>query len=275
MTKSPKHYLDGLDKDIRENLVRGLRENWTYHSTGIEGNSLTLEETAYVLSEGLTVDGKPIKDHNEVIGHGKAVDWANSFARRENGNVTDQDLFELHKLIQTEHIVDFYKPHGAWKIEPNGTMVRDENGNMEYVEFAAPNDVEFLIKKWIAELNSAMNRIIPENEAPEVFASIHTGFVRIHPFWDGNGRMARILSNLPLLRSGFPPVVIQRTYNIRERYIALLQNIQKDLGTFTRDNAPIPISTEKLSSLTAFCHLEWQNALKMVKQAQKLQAQRS
>ena len=166
MIDTPKHFLDGLDRDIKENLIRGLREEWTHHSTGLEGNSLTLGETAFVLAEGLTIDGKPIKDHNEVIGHGKAVDWALEFVQKSPCQLTDQDLFDLHKLIQTEKITDTLKPYGAWKVEPNGTMVRDEDDKMQYIEFTSPADTPHLMKMWIADANIALNRIVTEEEAP-------------------------------------------------------------------------------------------------------------
>ncbi len=273
-SSAPGHFLHGLDRDIQESLVKGLREEWTHHSTGIEGNSLTLGETAYVLTEGLTIDGKPIKDHNEVLGHGRAVDWAMQFAQGES-QVTEEDVFQLHKLVQTEETNDTMKPYGAWKVEPNGTMIRDENERMEYVEFAAPRYVPVLMEKWIQELNTALNRMLSADEAPEVFSSTHTGFVCIHPFWDGNGRMARILANLPLLRSGLPPVVIQRTFTIREQYILLLQGIQKELGIFSKDNAPIPIDAAILDPLTKLVREQWLHSLELVKQAHEQQEKRS
>ncbi len=268
-----KHFLDGLDRDIQENLIKGLREEWTHHSTGLEGNSLTLGETAYVLAEGLTVDGKPIKDHVEVMGHGRAVDWALDFSQGEK-SITEEDLFALHELIQTEMVTDIYRPNGAWKLEPNGTMIRTAEGKTEFQEFAAPQDVPFLMEKWIQKLNDALNRMLTEEDVPEVFNSLHTSFTAIHPFWDGNGRMARILANLPLLHSGFPPVVIKKTYEVREQYIALLQGIQKQIGILSKDNAPIPIDKNTLTPLTRFIREQWQSSLELVKSAREAQEKR-
>ena len=68
------NFLNGLDEDLRKALIDQLRNLWTHGSTAIEGNTLTLGETAFVLDEGLTVSGKPIKDHQEVLGHARAID---------------------------------------------------------------------------------------------------------------------------------------------------------------------------------------------------------
>lgn len=272
---TPKHFLNGLDTDLKENLLQELKVEWTHHSTGLEGNSLNLGETEYVLTEGLTVDGKPLKDHNEVIGHGKAIDWVMAFAGGSKNEADFPDLFELHRLVQTDIVLDVRRPYGAWKIDPNGTKVRDEHGHVHFIEFATPKDVPFLMEKWVADFNAAIAMTVPESKAPEVFSELHTGFTLIHPFWDGNGRMARLLANIPLLRSGLPPIVIQRTYRIREQYIRLLQEIQQELGTFSMKNAPIPIDNELLEPLSTFCEEQWTHALSLVKQAHDQQQKRN
>ena len=67
-------FLDGLDSGIRQSLLKQIRDLWTHHSTAIEGNSLTLGETNFILEEGLPVSGKSFEDHEEVAGHAKAID---------------------------------------------------------------------------------------------------------------------------------------------------------------------------------------------------------
>jgi Fic family protein len=67
-------FLQNLDNDIRDALLKQLRNLWTHTSTAIEGNTLTLGETAFVLEEGLTISGKPLKDQQEVVGHARAID---------------------------------------------------------------------------------------------------------------------------------------------------------------------------------------------------------
>ena len=67
-------FLDGLDSGIRQSLLKQIRDLWTHYSTAIEGNSLTLGETNFSLEEGLPVSGKPFEDHEEVVGHARAID---------------------------------------------------------------------------------------------------------------------------------------------------------------------------------------------------------
>ena len=273
--KKTLHFLEGLDQDLQAGLLRQLKIEWTHHSTGLEGNTLSLGETEYVLTQGLTIDGKPLKDHNEVMGHGRAVDWIVAYAVYGREPMRFDDLFDLHRLVQTEAVIDSFQPMGAWKIEPNGTMSRDAQGNAVFTEFAPPQSVAFLMGQWLEEMNAALLHVVDEDNAPAVFCSLHTGFTAIHPFFDGNGRMARLLANLPLLRSGLPPIVIKRSYAVRERYIALLQAIQRALGTFSKDNAPLPIASEVLYPLTVFCGEQWAGALELVKAAHRQQKARS
>ncbi|MEM6406031.1 MAG: Fic family protein, partial [Pseudomonadota bacterium] len=94
------------------------------------------------------------------------------------------------------------------------------------------------------------------------------------PFRDGNGRMARLLANIPLLRSGLPPVVIQRTYKIREQYIGILQEMQSTLGVFSRQNAPVSLEKQQLLPLIQFCLQQWQHTTQLVQQAYDQQKKR-
>jgi len=140
-------FLQNLDNDIRDALLAQLRNLWTHTSTAIEGNTLTLGETAFVLEEGLTISGKPLKDHEEVVGHARAIDLVYDFIRRKS-DLTEKDLFDLHKAVQAERIIDVYKPVGAWKVEPNSTVI--VSGDTQTIfEFAAPKDVPELMQSWI------------------------------------------------------------------------------------------------------------------------------
>jgi len=89
-------FLQNLDNDIRDALLAQLRNLWTHTSTAIEGNTLSLGETAFVLEEGLAISGKPLKDHEEIVGHARAIDLVYDLIRRES-DLTEKDLFDLHK----------------------------------------------------------------------------------------------------------------------------------------------------------------------------------
>ena len=142
------NFLQNLDNDIREALLTQLRNLWTHTSTAIEGNVLTLEETAFVLEEGLTISGKPLKDHEEVVGHARAIDLVYELVE-SGSDLTEKDLFDLHKVVQTEQIVDIYKPVSAWKVEPNSTVI--VSGDTQTIfEYALPKDVPELMQSWLA-----------------------------------------------------------------------------------------------------------------------------
>jgi Fic family protein len=146
-------FLKNLDDDLRKALLIQLRNLWTHASTAIEGNTLTFDETAFVLEEGLTVSGKPLKDHEEVVGHVRAIDLI-SDCLQKGGEFNTSDLYALHKAVQTEVIIDVDKPVGAWKKEPNSTIgVID--GKQVIFEYGPPVE----IPRWMKEKNP-VNRLL-------------------------------------------------------------------------------------------------------------------
>jgi Fic family protein len=95
--------LAGLDPDIRAALMAQVRDLWTHGSTALEGNTLTLGETKFVIEEGLTVGGKPLKDHQEVVGHARAIEQIYAWTEEP---VTLDRLFDLHRAVQTAEVTD-------------------------------------------------------------------------------------------------------------------------------------------------------------------------
>ncbi|BBO79963.1 hypothetical protein [Desulfosarcina ovata] len=95
------YFLTNLDPDLKKALIAQLRNLWTHTSTAIEGNTLTIGETAFVLEEGLTIAGKPLKDHQEVVGHARAIDLV--YECLEQGRAfAEADLFASRKAVQTD-----------------------------------------------------------------------------------------------------------------------------------------------------------------------------
>jgi len=230
----------------REQILKNLRDLWTHNSTALEGNTLTLRDTHFLLEEGLTVSGKPIREHQEVIGHASAITL---MYRALYGPVTENTLFELHRAVQTEVIHDVYKPHGAWKVEPNGTYTIGANDAHVYLEYAHPRDVPALMEEVLQRLNTAEAKQLTYEDAPRWYAAIHAAVAHIHPFWDGNGRIARLIGNLPLLQSGLPPVVIPKER--RREYIQSLAEYELACGTLTRASGAWP-KPDRLDGLTRF-----------------------
>ncbi len=268
-----KNFLDEFDKDIRKILIAQFRNFWTHTSTAIEGNTLTLGETAFVLEEGLTVSGKPLKDHQEVVGHARAIDLIYDLVKRET-EITETDLFNLHKAVQTELMFDVYQPVGSWKVEPNWTSMIDGDRQVIF-EYASPKDVPSLMKEWLRLLNCHVSLSSKENvseaDALSAYAELHIAFVRIHPFFDGNGRMARLVSNIPVLKSGFPPIIIPKER--RREYIMSLTEYHLAAG-IPNPGQPLLPETEKLEKFKIFCAESWKGSMELARAAQEKQAER-
>jgi len=242
-------FLNELDNDIRNALMIQLRNLWTHSSTAIEGNTLTLGETAFVLEEGLTVSGKPLKDHQEVVGHARAIELVYGLIRR-GAAITGKDLFDLHRAVQTEQVVDVYKPVGAWKVDPNSTII--VSGDDQFIfEYAPPKDVPELMDRWMGLFQDTWrNEQTDREESISAYVRLHVSFVRIHPFWDGNGRMARLIANIPVIRAGHPPLIIPRER--RREYIEALSEYHLAAGTPTKRGDLLPEMPE-LDSFKMFC----------------------
>ncbi len=264
-------FLEGLDGDICKALMAQLRNLWTHTSTAIEGNTLTLGETAFVLEEGLTISGKPLKDHEEVVGHAKAIDFVYDLIRRES-DLTEKDLFDLHKAVQTERIFDVYKPVGAWKVEPNSTVV--VSGDTQTIfEYASPKDVPELMQSWLSLFQKTCKENAANREAAlSAYVHLHVSFVRIHPFWDGNGRMARLIANVPVISAGYPPIIIPKER--RQEYIEALSEYHLSVGTVTGRSELLP-DVNKLDKFKRFCAESWSESIKLVDNARRKQQERN
>ena len=257
---------DGLDADLRLAMASQLRDLWTHTSTAMEGNTLTLGETAFVLREGLTVSGKPLKDHNEVMGHAKAIGLLYELLDSRR-TVNEADLFDLHRVVQTNMTVDIYSPVGAWKREPNGTHATVDDRQV-FIEFASPSDVPELMAAWLVLLNGYLLQTLNEEEALSAYAVLHLAFVRIHPFFDGNGRMARLLANLPALNAGLPPILIDRTR--RQDYLTCLASYDLQAGP-QRADRPLPVTDTKLERFLEFSRECWQPSKDLVAEIRRVQ----
>ena len=265
------NFLKNLDNDIRDALLAQLRNLWTHMSTAIEGNTLTLGETAFVLEEGLTISGKPLKDHEEIVGHARAIDLVYNLIGRKS-DLTEKDLFELHKAIQTERIFDVYKPVGAWKVEPNSTVIVSGDTQMIF-EYALPKDVPKLMQSWLAMFQKACKENTENKDAAlAAYVHLHISFVRIHPFWDGNGRMARLIANVPVIMAGYPPIIIPKER--RKEYIESLSEYHLAAVTVTAGNKLLS-NVDKLDRFKLFCAKSWSGSIELVDNARRKQRERS
>jgi Fic family protein len=223
--KAEMDKLRPLKPEVERRIMQKFRLDWNYHSNAIEGNSLTLGETRAFLLEGLTANGKPMKDHLDIKGHDDLITFLELFIQRKE-ILTEAAIREMHKILLKEpyetdavttdgRIVKKKVQLGVYKTEPN--FVRMKSGEIH--QYILPEDVPAKMASLVEwhRQQDAKNDLHPLFHA----ALFHHQFSLIHPFDDGNGRMARILMNLILMRSGFPPVVIK--LQNREPYIAALR----------------------------------------------------
>jgi Fic family protein len=184
----------------------------TYTSNAIEGNTLTAAETTLVVEQGLTIGGKPLRDHLEAIDHFEAIRYVRSLARSP-APLTEADIRNLHSLI-----VRRSNPEIAGRYADQPRYVLTDAGRHA---FPLPVEVPALIGDLAAWLRSA-----PDD--PATAFGTHRRLVEIHPFNDGNGRTARLLMNLLLLRGGYPVVAVRP--QDRPAYVAALQEAQAGGG---------------------------------------------
>lgn len=253
-------FLAGLPSSKQQELLSMLRTLWTHNSTALEGNTLNLGETQFILSEGLTVSGKPLKDHKEVMGHATAIDLLYDMV---NSELTVSTIKQLHKAVQTDIIFDIDKPYGDFKVVPNGTylLLDDllEDKSSLYHAYSRPFDVPKLMIGLVEYIESCKPQSI--NEAIAMYATAHLIFGQIHPFWDGNGRIARLIANLILLRAGFVPLVITATRRLD--YIVILSKYSAKHKA-PRVGEPLYYIGNELNVFINFCQECYQDTINLI-----------
>lgn len=206
-----KNRLDTL-RPLPVSAVKKLQEQFkiemTYNSNGIEGNTLTLQETFLVIQEGITIKGKPLKDHLEAKDHYEALEYLYSLVGKDSRQtVSEQLVRNLHKLVT--HTVD-----AEW-----AGRYREGNVAITGAKHTPPDMLDVPLKmreliQWYRS-NAAKRHII------ELAAMIHHRLVHIHPFFDGNGRTSRLLMNVLLMQSGYPLAIVLK--NDRKKYYRVLE----------------------------------------------------
>lgn len=177
---------------------------YTYNSNAIEGNTLTLRETDLVL-RGLTIDRKPLKDHMEAVGHKEAFDFVSELVK-DNVPISEGIIKQIHYLV----LADKREDRGVYRRIP----VRIMGARHEPVQ---PYLIEPKMEQLLYDFAASTEHIVTK------LARFHIEFEDIHPFIDGNGRTGRLLVNLELMKSGFPPIDIKFTdriayYNAFDEY---------------------------------------------------------
>ncbi len=191
----------------REQLRHSFLVDYTYSSNAIEGNTLTLSETALVLS-GMTIGEKPLKDHLEATGHRDAFFFLEDFVK-SGAPVSETFVRQLHSLVLADKPMD----KGTYRRIPVVITGAVHTPPQPYM-------VASMMEAWIHDLR--MSRHHPLVTAAE----FHIRFEAIHPFIDGNGRTGRLLANFILMRSGYLPISIK--YENRRAYYDAFTAYHKD-----------------------------------------------
>ena len=267
-----KSFYDHLDDDIKNILLIQIRNVWTHHSTSLEGNSLTLGETDFILEEGLTIQGKTLKDHNEVFGHARAIERIYDLVNTAK-SIDKEALFRLHETVLTERIIDTNSPVGKWKVQSNFTTYTSKDNKQEWREYPSPKKIDFLMSQWLERLNHNLEIVHDHKEVGRVYADLHLSFVTIHPFFDGNGRMARLLANLPVLKSGLPPIVVPQ--EDRYRYKLALSDYQNTINNLADigDLNQLPMNSQKQYFID-LCIEYWAQTSDLLVKAKEMQSKR-
>ena len=165
----------------------------TYNSNAIEGNTLTLRETALILQEGVTIAEKPVREHLEAIGHKDAFEYVMALADA-NTELTERVIKEIHSLV----LMNDANNKGVYRSVPVTIMGAVHTPPQPYL---VPVQIETLIREYEA-IKRDMHII-------QAIAEFHLRFEGIHPFIDGNGRTGRLILNLELIKAGLLPVNIK------------------------------------------------------------------
>lgn len=212
-----KAWLDSfrpLDPSMVQEMKKFYDVNFTYNSNAIEGNTLSLSETELVLEKGITIGGKSLREHLEVVGHKEAIDFIEDLANTDS-EISEREIKDIHSLIMRHIDINESGKYRNLDVRAAGT-------NHVY---PAHYKVQDLMDQFLSWLNSdEVKQLHPIDYATQA----HFKLAAIHPFKDGNGRTSRLLMNLILLKQGYPIAVI--TNDKRKDYIDSLVYAEEHSG---------------------------------------------
>jgi Fic family protein len=212
-----------LTQDVLRRIEYRFRLECNYFSNKMEGGTLTRKETRSVMIGNISVDNKPFKDIAEMKGHDAVMLDILRIGKGEL-NISERRIKDMHKAIIVEESPALQDSVGNWKKEPNYII----NARHERFDFLPPNEVPEAMHHLLNWLNAALEKIQRmEKNAPNpvlIAFEFHLRFLSIHPFLDGNGRTARLLSNLILVANNYPPFFINDAEkDIYNRYLSDIQ----------------------------------------------------
>ncbi|HEX9151349.1 MAG TPA: Fic family protein, partial [Flavobacterium sp.] len=208
---SLKTKLDSFSALDRYRVNKALELEYTFESNRLEGNTMTLRETDLVINEGLTISGKSMREHLEVINHQEAIASIKDLMQK-NTSLNERELLALHNLI-----LRGIHPEDAGRYRKVQVPIPGSS-HMPVQPFLVPKEMEdFFI--WFDTNKNSLHPIV-------LAAEVHERLVTIHPFLDGNGRISRLVMNLILLQHGYIIAAIKGDSDTKTRYYQALQTAQ-------------------------------------------------
>ncbi len=207
------HELKLLKEQYSDKVLKALEIEYTHESNKIEGNTLTLQETALIIEKGLTIGGKTLNEHLEVINHNYAIDFIKAVAQNQEP-ITERLITEIHALI-LKGIDDT----NAGRYRTVQVMISGSK-HTPPPPYNIPEQMKTLIN-WYNENKDTLHPIV-------LSAEMHERLVTIHPFIDGNGRTSRLLMNLILLQHGYPIAILKGDNDNRLKYYNALEKAQTE-----------------------------------------------
>ncbi len=213
-----------LSVELREKIDKAFDIDFTYNSTTIEGNTLTLIETKAVLEDKITIGGKELREIYEVINHNKAFDYVKKCIGKKE-ELDENKIKDIHEIL-TENIMQ-------------GGIYRSTDVVITGAKHTppTPNEMYNQLRFFYEEMQKNLTTMNPI----ELATWTHAEFVKIHPFLDGNGRTSRLIMNYQLMNNGYLPVSIKvedrlEYYNVLDLYattgnlkpfIELIENLEE------------------------------------------------
>lgn len=218
--------LQPLSAENETRLWKKLRLEWNYHSNHIEGNTLTYGETELLLLHDRTTGNHSHREYLEMKAHDVGIEHARTLATDKDRLISESDIRDLNRIILKE---PFWKKAetadgqstrkeiipGDYKTTPNS--VRQANG--EIMSFASVEETPARMGDLVTWLRQELTS--PTLPIAACIAKLHHDFIVIHPFEDGNGRVARLLVNYVLIRSGYLPLIVRT--DEKEAYLTALR----------------------------------------------------
>lgn len=207
-------------RPLSSNQVKGFQEafdiEYTYESNGIEGNTLTLRETHFVVNKGLTIEGKSVNEHFEAVNHQHSIDYIRQLAQNEI-ELSEKEVMNIHALI-----LRAINQENAGRYRTGN--VRIGGSNYVFPNYPKVPDHMHKVFEFYEENKNTMHPV-------KLAALMHEKIVTVHPFIDGNGRTSRLVMNLILIKHGFPITVISSDRKKRDAYYDALEQAQMEDDT--------------------------------------------